>query len=134
MRRRRRDLRGGSSRPPTRTHVRTATAVLLGQPALPICGRLALSVPPPDGRVCLVGHLGPVLGRCLVPEPGLVDGVAAPVGPILVLTRADRDDDAAALAGADDGVRRVGWAVHEVPRAQRTLLAFDDEKRFAVDD
>ena len=60
----------------------------------------------------------------------VVGGEAEPV----VLAGADGDHDARAAAGADDHVLRVRRAVHEVPRAQRPLLAFDDQDRLARDD
>ena len=64
----------------------------------------------------------------------LVDGVATPARAVLMLARADGDDDAPVLARAEDRVLRVGRAMDEVPLPQRPLLAFHDEKRLALDD
>jgi hypothetical protein len=51
-----------------------------------------------------------------------------------MLARAHGDHDARTGARPDDHVLRLRRAVHEVPRTQRPLLAFDDEHRFARDD
>jgi hypothetical protein len=51
-----------------------------------------------------------------------------------VLAGADRDHEGRAGSRADDHVLGLRRAVHEVPRAQLPLLAFDDQDRFARDD
>src|SRR5205814_5095389 len=55
-----------------------------------------------------------------VAERDLVHRITAPFAARLMLARADRQDGAAAVAGSDDHVVRLGWAVHEVPPAQRS--------------
>ena len=69
-----------------------------------------------------------------MPGGDLVDRVAAPVRLAVVLPRADGDDDAGAVPGADDRVLRVRRTVDEVPLPQRPLLALDDQHRLAGDD
>ena len=44
--------------------------------------------------------------------------------------RADGEQDAGSVAGADDHVLRPWRTVHEVPLPERPLLALDDEQRF----
>ncbi len=51
-----------------------------------------------------------------------------------MLPRADSENAAGTIAGPDDHVIRLRRAVHEVPLPQRPLLAFDEQKRFAVED
>src|SRR3954467_5808215 len=47
--------------------------------------------------------------------------------------RADHEDPARAVAGADEGMRRFRRTVHEIPRAQAPLLALHDEQAFAAE-
>src|SRR5262245_7054249 len=105
-----------------------------GQPALPIPGMLSGAEALPHGRVGLlrVGRL--LLHAGAVAQRDLVDGVAAPPGTVLVLSRSDREDHASVLARADDRVLRVRRTVDEVPLTERPLLSLDDEERLAVHD
>ena len=48
--------------------------------------------------------------------------------------RSHSHHDARTVAGADEDVLRPGRAVHEVPRFQRSLLAFDDQQALAGED
>ena len=48
-----------------------------------------------------------------------------------MLARADPEHDARPVSGPDDHVLRPGRAVHEVPLAQRSLLALDDQQSLA---
>ncbi len=51
-----------------------------------------------------------------------------------MFARADRDHEARAVSCPDDHVLRVRRAMHELPRAQLPLLAFDDQNCLARDD
>src|SRR6185295_14397487 len=93
--------------------------------------------PGPPAREAAVGL---VLARRLgldaraVPERGLGARVddAGVLGP--AVARAGHEDRARPVAGADEDVLGLGRAVHEVPRAQRALVALDDEQAFARED
>src|SRR3970282_721266 len=88
-----------------------------------------------------VGRL--LLDARAVPECGLVHRVGAPVrGPVEgavgkadggMLARADGWAGAGRLSGPDKHVLRPGGAMHEVPLAQRPLLALDDDQSLAGD-
>src|SRR5439155_20024856 len=73
-----------------------------------------------------------VLGRArVVATRGLVDAVEAPRPVLLELPRRRREDHTRPVAGADEDVAGLRRAVHEVPRLERPLLAFDDQERLA---
>jgi hypothetical protein len=84
--------------------------------------------------VCLLNVIRLLLDASAMAERSLVHRVAAPARACLMLTRADGEDDAASISGPDDGVLRLGGAVHEVPLPQWPLLALDDQKRLAGED
>lgn len=64
----------------------------------------------------------------------LVDGEAERPGPSVVGASTHRDHEAGTASRPDDHVLRVRRAVHEVPRAQVPLLAFDEQNSFARND
>src|SRR5579862_6053721 len=66
-----------------------------------------------------------------VPERRLVTRVEDHVGPETV---ADREDERRAAPRTDDRVRRAGWTVKVVPRAQLHLMPLDDEQALAAQD
>src|SRR4051794_1213353 len=101
----------------------------LGKPAVAVARRL----PRREARVRLVRIGGLALGARVVAGRRLVEGGAAPAGAALMLSRADRDDDARAGARTDDDMAHPRRAVHEVPRLQRPLLALRDQERLAGD-
>src|SRR5215213_2017767 len=69
-----------------------------------------------------------VLGRArVVPGGGLVNAVEAPRAVLLILPRARAQEHTRTVAGADEGVPRLGGAVHEVPLLQSAFLPLDDE-------
>jgi hypothetical protein len=84
--------------------------------------------------VCLVNVIRLLLHARAMAERSLVHGVAAPARAPWVRTRADGEDDAASSAGPEDGVLRLGGAVHEIPLPQWPLLALDDQQRLAGED
>ena len=67
--------------------------------------------------------------RRAVPRRHLV----ARVGGLVEPAGADREQHAAVLARADERVGDARGAVHEVPAAQRPLLALDDREHLAVE-
>ncbi len=78
----------------------------------------------------------PCIGRflfdaCTVPQRRFVDRITSPARACLVLTRADGQNHAGRVSGADDDVLCPGRAMKEIPLSQRPLLALDDEKRLA---
>jgi GNAT superfamily N-acetyltransferase len=64
----------------------------------------------------------------------LVDREAEGVGLSVVRASTHRDHEAWTASCSDDHVPGVRRAMHEVPRAQLPLLAFDDQNRFARND
>lgn len=99
----------------------------LGEPAVTASRRLSIREP----RVCLVDVGRLLIDAGTVTERGLIDGVAAPSSARLMLARADRENGAGRVSGADDDVLGLGGAVDEVPLAQGPLLALDDQQRRA---
>src|SRR5579875_2351303 len=80
------------------------------------------------------GRIGLLRRRRLVGHPGSVcDGyrVDRVAGAALFFPRADAQHQSGLLARRHDGVSGPRWAMNEVPRAQRTLLAFDDQRAIA---
>jgi hypothetical protein len=108
----------------------TQFAQLIGEPAVSVSRQLMLRKP----TVGLVNVTRLLLDAGAMAECGLVHRVAAPVRVLLMLTRADGEDDATSISGPDDGVLRLAGAVHEVPLPQWPLLALDDQQRLAYED
>src|SRR5579864_9459105 len=97
-------LRRGSREGVTRCLARKPAFLIVDEPTLRKAGiglvwirRLALDA-------------GAMAKRCLV------DRVATPVRPGRPVASTEGEHDAWAVAGADDHVTRLRWAVHEIPR------------------
>src|SRR5437870_1083963 len=101
-----------------------------GQPALAVRGGLSRS----ETGVRLLRLVRLLVHAGVVPARRLVDGVATPVLAVLVLPGANGDDDARAVAGADDHMLHPGRTVDEVPLPQRPLLPLGDQQGRAVHD
>jgi len=69
-----------------------------------------------------------------VAKRDLVHRIGAPAFAALVLAGADREHGARSVAGADDGVARVGRAMHEIPLRKGALLALHDQQRLPGED
>jgi hypothetical protein len=110
--------------------LRLSVRPLTREPAISVSRQLMLRKP----SVCLVNVIRLLLDAGAMTEPSLVHGVAAPARAPRMRTRANGEDDAASSSCADDGVLRLGWAMHEVPLPQRPLLALDDQQRLAGQD
>ena len=102
----------------------------IGKPAVAVRSRLAGQERGirdiPISRVLLDARA--VALRCLV------GGEAERVGLSVVGARSNRDHEARTASRSDDDVLRVGWAVHEIPRAELSFPALDDQEGFARDD
>src|SRR5207245_799661 len=83
-----------------------------------------------DPSVRLAPVVGVLLDTRTVTLCDFVDGEAERV----VFARADRDHEARTISCPDDDVLRVRRAMHEVPRPQLPLPAFDDQNCLARDD
>jgi lipoyl synthase len=75
-----------------------------------------------------------MLGARVVGNGHLVKRIAAPVVADGIDPGASRDDHRRARPRADDRVVCTGGAVDEVPGAQRSFLAFDEQERLAGED
>src|SRR6266540_6604685 len=78
-----------------------------------------------EGRVGLVRRRRVLLDTRAVLQRYLVAWIE---DRLVVGARADHEHHALPVAGADERMRRVRRAVHEVPRPQTAFLALDDQQ------